>query len=150
MAPPPDGLGKFDLGSVPASVTPPSTWRKAAWFASLSSGGVVVALLVAGTALVTPDDDRRAIEGWPDRNGAVAPLLPDEQYDDGNQEDLPGSASTSTPDDAPSSESPSPDDTGEPASFRSPARPSGAVRAATPRPARPDRPRRFPPPPRRH
>lgn len=52
LAPPTDGLGTFDLGSVPASVTPPKSWRKAAWFASLSSGGVVVALLFAGSLLV--------------------------------------------------------------------------------------------------
>jgi hypothetical protein len=52
FAQPLDGLGTFDLGNVPASVTPPKTWRKAAWFASLCSGGVVVALLCAGPFLV--------------------------------------------------------------------------------------------------
>ncbi|MEU6640919.1 hypothetical protein ABZ863_00030 [Saccharomonospora sp. NPDC046836] len=83
VAPPPDGLGTFDLGSVPASVTPPRSWRKAAWFASISSGGVVVALLVAGTLLVgQPPPDRRVAEGWPDRHGGVAPLLPHEGYAD--------------------------------------------------------------------
>ncbi|MEU3275552.1 hypothetical protein ABZ639_32270 [Saccharomonospora sp. NPDC006951] len=93
VAPPPDGLGKFDLGSVPASVTPPRSWRKAAWFATLSSGGVVVALLVAGTMLVSqPPEERQAIEGWTDRGGN-APLLPDEDYAD----DIPldGGAPTS-------------------------------------------------------
>ncbi len=81
--PPPDGLGKFDLGSVPASVTPPPTWRKAAWFASLASGGVVVSLLVAGSVLVSqPQEDQQAIQGWPDRHGG-APMLPGEYDLDG-------------------------------------------------------------------
>ncbi len=74
--PPPDGLGTFDLGSVPASVTPPRTWRRAAWFAALSSTGVIVALLVAGTAFVGRTDEQpRAVEVWPERGGrlAVAP-----------------------------------------------------------------------------
>lgn len=65
IAPPPDGLGKFDLGTVPASVTPPRTWRKAAWFAAMSSGGVVVALLVAGSYLVGTPPEQVAIENWP-------------------------------------------------------------------------------------
>ncbi|GAA1207804.1 hypothetical protein [Prauserella alba] len=98
---PVDGLGTFDLGSVPASVTPPSTWRKAAWFASLSSGAVVVALLVAGTLLVGPDEQSAAVDGWPDRNGAVAPLLPDEGGDRGDrggrhEQAPPGTSSTSS------------------------------------------------------
>ncbi|MCR3719745.1 MULTISPECIES: hypothetical protein [Prauserella salsuginis group] len=94
---PVDGLGTFDLGSVPASVTPPSTWRKAAWFASLSSGAVVVALLVAGTLLVGPDEQSAAVDGWPDRNGAVAPLLPEERDDRGGRHEQgpPGTSSTS-------------------------------------------------------
>jgi len=37
-APPIGGLGGFTIGSVPASVTPPKTWRKAAWFATGASG----------------------------------------------------------------------------------------------------------------
>ncbi|MDV6013040.1 hypothetical protein F8178_11180 [Haloechinothrix sp. LS1_15] len=68
-APPPDGLGKFDLGTVPASVTPPRTWRRAAWFATMSSGGVVVALLVAGSHLVNQPTEQLADEGWPGLRG---------------------------------------------------------------------------------
>lgn len=75
-APPLDGLSKFDLGTVPASVTPPRSWRKAAWFATVSSGGVVVALLVAGSYFVgQPTQGNIAINGWP--------RLPGIQYDDG-------------------------------------------------------------------
>lgn len=71
LAPPVDGLSTFDLGSVPASVTPPRTWRKAAWFAAASSGGVVVAMLCAGTFLVgqPPASETRAINGWLGENG---------------------------------------------------------------------------------
>ncbi|MBN6036446.1 hypothetical protein JYK18_16245 [Amycolatopsis sp. 195334CR] len=71
VAPPVDGLGTFDLGSVPASVTPPRTWRKAAWFAAASSGGVVVAMLCAGSFLVgqPPASESRAINGWLGENG---------------------------------------------------------------------------------
>lgn len=92
---PVDGLGTFDLGSVPASVTPPSTWRRAAWFASLSSGAVVVAMLVAGTLLVGPDEQSAAVDGWPDRNGAVAPLLPDDRGGNQQQPAPPATSSTS-------------------------------------------------------
>ncbi|MBK1789367.1 hypothetical protein [Prauserella cavernicola] len=107
LAPPPDGLGKFDLGSVPASVTPPRSWRKAAWFASISSGGVVVALLVAGTVLVgQPPSDRQAIEGWPDRHGGVAPLLPHEGYAEDSESFTDDASSLESSDDGdPSSSS---------------------------------------------
>lgn len=78
-----DGLGKFDLGSVPASVTPPKTWRKAAWFATISSGGVVVALLFAGSVLVSHPTETatQAINGWTERGGQP-PTLEGEQYAD--------------------------------------------------------------------
>lgn len=64
IAPPETGLSSFDLGSVPASVTPPRTWRKAAWFATASSGGVVVALLFAGSALVGKPAPDQAGDAW--------------------------------------------------------------------------------------
>jgi hypothetical protein len=75
LAQPLDGLGTFDLGSVPASVTPPKTWRRAAWFASLASGCVVVALLCAGSFLVGPD---QANQGSPGYRGGQ-PLMNGEQ-----------------------------------------------------------------------
>lgn len=78
LAPPPDGLGTFDLGSVPASVTPPKSWRKAAWFASLSSGGVVVALLFAGSLLVgSPNQSQMGLSGPGYRGGQ--PIMSGEQ-----------------------------------------------------------------------
>lgn len=51
---PTGGLHKFDLGMVPASVTPPRTWRRAAWFTVVSSAAALGGLLLASSALVTP------------------------------------------------------------------------------------------------
>lgn len=86
----PRGLGKFNLGSVPASVTPPRTWRKAAWFASAASGAAVAAMLLVGTALVSePSESTRALETWPD-NSSRQPTLPG-----GGDEDAPRSGPTS-------------------------------------------------------
>lgn len=47
-----DGLRKFNIGLVPASVTPPRTWKRAAWFAVISSVLVLVGLSVAAAKLV--------------------------------------------------------------------------------------------------
>ncbi|MEO6086714.1 MAG: hypothetical protein ABIQ18_26730, partial [Umezawaea sp.] len=41
------GLRTFNIGLVPASVTPPRTWKRAAWFAVVSSAGVLIGLAVA-------------------------------------------------------------------------------------------------------
>ncbi|MBW4716056.1 hypothetical protein [Saccharothrix obliqua] len=46
------GLHKFNIGLVPASVTPPRTWKRAAWFAVLSSAAVLVGLAYAAAELV--------------------------------------------------------------------------------------------------
>lgn len=74
--PPDSGLGNFNLGSVPASVTPPRSWRRAAWFAAASSGGVVVALLFAGSALVSKPTPEPAALGWmPGLGGGGHPAL---------------------------------------------------------------------------
>ena len=48
------GLHKFDLGYIPASVTPPSTWRKAAWFTVFCSAAALVGLLYVTSELVGP------------------------------------------------------------------------------------------------
>jgi hypothetical protein len=45
------GLHKFDLGMVPASVTPPRTWRQAAWFAIASSAAALGGLVFATSLL---------------------------------------------------------------------------------------------------
>ncbi|GAA0237648.1 hypothetical protein GCM10010492_40930 [Saccharothrix mutabilis subsp. mutabilis] len=61
------GLGSFNIGLVPASVTPPRTWKRAAWFAVLSSAGVLAGLVYAAVKLVgagTPTD-RLGMPGYP-------------------------------------------------------------------------------------
>lgn len=79
--PPQTGLGTFDLGSVPASVTPPRSWRRAAWFATASSGGVVLALLFAGSALVGKAPAHQPGEGWVPGLGGGQPAVGGEQAD---------------------------------------------------------------------
>ncbi|MBY8850961.1 hypothetical protein K7G98_22355, partial [Saccharothrix sp. MB29] len=61
------GLRKFDIGLVPASVTPPRTWRRAAWFAVLSSAAVLVGLAVVASELVGPvgPAERIGMPGYP-------------------------------------------------------------------------------------
>ncbi len=77
LAPPVDGLSTFDLGTVPASVTPPKTWRKAAWFAAAASALVVVGLLFAGSFLVgKPLPEQQSQGGWPGYRGG-SPLTQD-------------------------------------------------------------------------
>ncbi|WP_236796750.1 hypothetical protein [Amycolatopsis sp. GM8] len=78
-APPETGLSSFDLGSVPASVTPPRSWRKAAWFATASSGGVVVALLFAGSALVGKPTPDQAGDAWIPGLGGGLPTIEGER-----------------------------------------------------------------------
>ncbi|WP_447004435.1 hypothetical protein ACRAKI_33220 [Saccharothrix isguenensis] len=75
LPPPPDpfvdtdavGLGKFNIGMVPASVTPPRTWKRAAWFAVLSSAGVLVGLAIVAVKLVgsTGPVERIGMPGYP-------------------------------------------------------------------------------------
>lgn len=79
VAPPETGLSTFDLGTVPASVTPPSSWRKAAWFATASSGAVVVALLFAGSTLVGKPAPEQASGGWVPGLGGGLPTVAGEQ-----------------------------------------------------------------------
>lgn len=54
------GLHKFDLGMVPASVTPPRTWRQAAWFAIASSAAALGGLVFVTSWLA---DGTTTIEG---------------------------------------------------------------------------------------
>ncbi|RKT57662.1 hypothetical protein [Saccharothrix australiensis] len=68
------GLRKFDIGLVPASVTPPRTWRRAAWFAVLSSAAVLVGLAYAAAELVGVSAPAEPIgmPGYP----SAAPVVP--------------------------------------------------------------------------
>lgn len=60
------GLRKFDLGNVPASVTPPRSWRRAAWFAVGTSAAVVLGLTVAASELMgRPVSDNTLVDALP-------------------------------------------------------------------------------------
>lgn len=60
------GLRKFDLGNVPASVTPPRSWRRAAWFTVGTSAAVVLGLTVAAVELMgKPISDDTFLDALP-------------------------------------------------------------------------------------
>ncbi len=101
-APPLDGLGGFTIGSVPASVTPPKTWRKAAWFATGASGAVVVGLLCAGSFLVGKPPMDQAVQGaWPGYQGVPTIADPTGEHRPPTQGgSAAGPESASRPDDA--------------------------------------------------
>ncbi|WP_370970492.1 hypothetical protein [Amycolatopsis sp. cg9] len=99
-APPLDGLGGFTIGSVPASVTPPKTWRKAAWFATGASGAVVVGLLCAGSFLVGKPPVDQAVQGsWPGYQGVPTVIDPTGEHQPPSEGgSAPGPESSSRPD----------------------------------------------------
>ncbi|MEV6911576.1 hypothetical protein [Amycolatopsis sp. NPDC051071] len=97
LAPPVDGLSTFDLGSVPASVTPPKTWRKAAWFAAAASALVVVGLLFAGSFLVgKPATEQQSQGGWPGYRGG-SPLTNEGLAGNGNPTSRPQGGAAGNP-----------------------------------------------------
>lgn len=62
---PPRGLRAFDLGNVPASVTPPKSWRRAAWFAVATSCAVMAALATATVVLAGNPREPHTIDALP-------------------------------------------------------------------------------------
>ncbi|MBK0865856.1 hypothetical protein INP57_03455 [Saccharopolyspora sp. HNM0986] len=64
---PTGGLHKFDLGMVPASVTPPRSSRRAAWFAVAASGAALGGLLLVMANAVGPSEsiDGLQLPGMP-------------------------------------------------------------------------------------
>jgi hypothetical protein len=60
------GLRMFDLGAIPASVTPPRTWRRAAWFTIVASAAALLGLLAVGTMLVGPMRTSDRFDAMPD------------------------------------------------------------------------------------
>ncbi len=90
---PATGLRKFDLGNVPASVTPPRSWRRAAWFAVGTSAAVVLGLTVATAELMgTAVEDGALIDALPAYPSGPLTLgrLPNELTTDGTAtHDLP-------------------------------------------------------------
>jgi hypothetical protein len=111
------GLRTFNLGTIPASVTPPRTWRRAAAFAVGTAVLVVVGLSVATYTLM----------GNPRRGTTIG--LPGQPSQNLIIRDLPGDGGTTNP--------PRPSPT--PTASRPPAttsrQPATQTRAGTPRPA---------------
>ena len=123
---PPTGLRKFNLGTIPASVTPPRTWRRAAWFAVGTAVFVVLALGFAAVRLV--GNPRRiqvidALPGQPSQQLLINPL----------PIDSPTQRPTTTPT-APST-TPTPSTVRPTSTRKSPTRTT--VRTAAPRPDQP-------------
>ncbi|MBB5854915.1 hypothetical protein ACFQ05_16525 [Amycolatopsis umgeniensis] len=153
MAPPLDGLSTFDLGSVPASVTPPKTWRKAAWFAAAASALVVVGLLFAGSFLVgKPATEQQSQGGWPGYRGG-SPLTneglagnSDPATPQGGAAANPSDSETdsSTRDDRSSVNSDTSSDTDSPGGGGSRPDSSGPVTTGRPAPSSSDRPQKPP------
>ncbi|WP_410577613.1 hypothetical protein [Amycolatopsis sp. lyj-108] len=152
LAPPVDGLSTFDLGSVPASVTPPKTWRKAAWFAAAASALVVVGLLFAGSFLVgKPLPEQQSQGGWPGYRGgspltqeglAGNPATPPQGGAAGN----PSSSETdsSTRDDRSSANSGTSSDNDGSGSSETQPDSGGPVTSGRPAPSSSDRPQKPP------
>ncbi|MEV0700818.1 hypothetical protein AB0I53_23315 [Saccharopolyspora sp. NPDC050389] len=74
------GLHKFDLGMVPASVTPPRTWRQAAWFAIASSAAALGGLMFATTLLADGSTTIEGLELPSMPRGEYPPVLPTDPY----------------------------------------------------------------------
>jgi hypothetical protein len=105
---PPSGLRKFDLGTVPASVTPPRSWRKAAWFAVGTSAAVVLGLAFASAELMGKPVDEPMIDALPAYPTGPLTLekLPNEQ----TTSDVPGTTKRNKPPTSKKSSSTTPSD----------------------------------------
>jgi len=111
------GLRKFDLGNVPASVTPPRSWRRAAWFAVGTSAAVVLGLTVAAAEFMgRPVSDNTIIDALPEY--PPGPLTLEKLPDHDATNTAPGRPTTSshgrTPSESPdasSQQEPPPRDT---------------------------------------
>lgn len=55
----------FNLGTIPASVTPPRSWRRAAWFTVVASVAALAVLLAMAVLLVGPARDTGRITALP-------------------------------------------------------------------------------------
>src|SRR5439155_20385490 len=88
---PPTGLRKFNLGTIPASVTPPGTWRRAAWFAVGTAVFVVLALGFAAFRLVGNPRRTQVIDALP---GPPSQQLVITDLPNGTTDGVPTSSST--------------------------------------------------------
>jgi hypothetical protein len=119
----PGGLRKFDLGIVPASVTPPRSWRRAAWFAVGTSAAVVCGLAVAAARLV----------GAPPSGGTIdaLPAFPTQELGALPADEATRSSASATSRPSSSSSSARPDTSPHPKGSARPDSPDSAGPAAT-------------------
>ncbi|GAB3677251.1 hypothetical protein [Saccharopolyspora tripterygii] len=99
------GLHKFDLGMVPASVTPPPSWRRAAWFAIGSSAAALGGLMFATTLLANHTTSIEGLELPSMPRGGEYPQLRDPYFLTGDPT-RPSAADGSSTSATPSSVSP--------------------------------------------
>ncbi|WP_156757842.1 hypothetical protein [Actinokineospora pegani] len=72
----PTGLAKFDLGHVPASVTAPRSWRRAAWFSVGASALVVAGMAWAAVALMSAPREPGRVDALPGLPSGVPLVVP--------------------------------------------------------------------------
>jgi hypothetical protein len=120
---PATGLRKFNLGTIPASVTPPRTWRRAAWFAVGTAVFVVLALCFAALRLVGNPRRSHTIDALPGQPSQQLLIT-----------DLPVQQSTTTPPTTRSSTAPASSTTAPRQARSTPARPAGTGRPQLTRP----------------
>lgn len=61
----PDAFGELDLAATPVSVTPPRSWRRAAWFAVGASCVVLTVLVFAAARLAGPESPFDRLDAFP-------------------------------------------------------------------------------------
>ncbi|WP_018682781.1 hypothetical protein [Actinokineospora enzanensis] len=152
---PATGLAKFDLGTIPASVTPPRSWRHAAWFAVTAAILVVVGLAYAAVTLMSGPRRPDMIEALPglsniqplpmtDLPAADAPSLAPKPGEPRPTDPAPGSPDDPTA--SPTAAVPAPGDSGtapadaDPADTGDTPAGQGDAVAVTSGASRPDRP----------
>jgi hypothetical protein len=130
------GLAKFNLGSIPASVSPPRSWRRAAWFSVAASALVLVGLVFASAMLVTAPrkpDIVDALPGMP-----TAPDLAVTPTEEQVREPLPPEVTATTTTPAPAPTTTPPPEQGQPERPEpDPVPPGGVDTPAQPRPPAP-------------
>ncbi|MFC7341818.1 hypothetical protein [Saccharopolyspora griseoalba] len=137
------GLHKFDLGMVPASVTPPRTWQRAAWFAIGSSVAALGGLLFVSAMFAGSSSRLEGLELPSAPRGDEHPPLPDPYFLTGDPTRPQASAESA----APSSAGPAPQMVlPEPTTTAAPEGISGAPGTDAPRPSETAPPNRPAPP----
>ncbi|WP_424189701.1 hypothetical protein ACOBQX_13595 [Actinokineospora sp. G85] len=141
----PTGLAKFDLGHVPASVTAPRSWRRAAWFSVGASVLVVLGMAWAAVALMSAPREPGRVDALPGLPSGVPLVVPDTTDQLGRttrprleRSTAPSTAGSASPSPAPAPRASGTDDGSPAPTGTRPAGPTDPTRSAAPgRPADP-------------